>query len=221
MVGYEMAIIVNQISHKNNRILEDGGNQMNFVPYVIEQTRTGERAYDIYSRLLQDRIIWISGEINDETACSIIAQLLFLQAEDDKKDIIIYINSPGGSITDGLGIYDTMQQVRPDVSTLCIGIAASMGAFLLAGGKKGKRFSLPNSEIMIHQPLGGAKGQASDIDISAKRILSMRNRLNKLLAYHTGRTIKEIERDTNRDYFLNADSAKEYGLIDQILTKQI
>ena len=221
MVGYEMAIIVNQISHKNNRILEDGGNQMYFVPYVIEQTRTGERAYDIYSRLLQDRIIWISGEINDETACSIIAQLLFLQAEDDKKDIIIYINSPGGSITDGLGIYDTMQQVRPDVSTLCIGIAASMGAFLLAGGKKGKRFSLPNSEIMIHQPLGGAKGQASDIDISAKRILSMRNRLNKLLAYHTGRTIKEIERDTNRDYFLNADSAKEYGLIDQILTKQI
>ncbi|MBU8691071.1 ATP-dependent Clp endopeptidase proteolytic subunit ClpP [Priestia megaterium] len=194
---------------------------MNFVPYVIEQTRTSERAYDIYSRLLQDRIIWISGEINDETACSIIAQLLFLQAEDDKKDIIIYINSPGGSITAGLGIYDTMQQVRPDVSTLCIGIAASMGAFLLAGGKKGKRFSLPNSEIMIHQPLGGAKGQASDIDISAKRILSMRNRLNKLLAYHTGRTIKEIERDTNRDYFLNADSAKEYGLIDQILTKQI
>jgi len=216
-----MAIIVNQISHKNNRILEDGGNQMYFVPYVIEQTRTGERAYDIYSRLLQDRIIWISGEINDETACSIIAQLLFLQAEDDKRDITIYINSPGGAITAGLGIYDTMQQVRPDVSTLCIGIAASMGAFLLAGGKKGKRFSLPNSEIMIHQPLGGAKGQASDIDISAKRILSMRNRLNKLLAYHTGRTIKEIERDTNRDYFLNADSAKEYGLIDQILTKQI
>ncbi|KRD85723.1 ATP-dependent Clp endopeptidase proteolytic subunit ClpP [Priestia sp. YIM B13489] len=194
---------------------------MNFVPYVIEQTRTGERAYDIYSRLLQDRIIWISGEINRETACSIIAQLLFLQAEDDKKDIIIYINSPGGSITDGLGIYDTMQQVRPDVSTLCIGIAASMGAFLLAGGKKGKRFCLPNSEIMIHQPLGGAKGQASDIDISAKRILSMRNRLNKLLAYHTGRTIKEIERDTDRDYFLNADSAKEYGLIDRILTNQI
>ncbi|MBQ4870665.1 ATP-dependent Clp endopeptidase proteolytic subunit ClpP [Priestia megaterium] len=194
---------------------------MNFVPYVIEQTRTGERAYDIYSRLLKDRIIWISGEINDETACSIIAQLLFLQAEDDKRDITIYINSPGGAITAGLGIYDTMQQVRPDVSTLCIGIAASMGAFLLAGGKKGKRFSLPNSEIMIHQPLGGAKGQASDIDISAKRILSMRNRLNKLLAYHTGRTIKEIERDTNRDYFLNADSAKEYGLIDQILTKQI
>ncbi|RDZ10014.1 ATP-dependent Clp endopeptidase, proteolytic subunit ClpP [Priestia megaterium] len=194
---------------------------MNFVPYVIEQTRTGERAYDIYSRLLQDRIIWISGEINDETACSIIAQLLFLQAEDDKRDITIYINSPGGAITSGLGIYDTMQQVRPDVSTLCIGIAASMGAFLLAGGKKGKRFSLPNSEIMIHQPLGGAKGQAADIDISAKRILSMRNRLNKLLAYHTGRTIKEIERDTNRDYFLNADSAKEYGLIDQILTKQI
>ena len=221
MVGYEMAIIVNQISHKNNRILEDGGNQMYFVPYVIEQTRTGERAYDIYSRLLQDRIIWISGEINRETACSIIAQLLFLQAEDDKRDITIYINSPGGAITAGLGIYDTMQQVRPDVSTLCIGIAASMGAFLLAGGKKGKRFSLPNSEIMIHQPLGGAKGQASDIDISAKRILSMRNRLNKLLAYHTGRTIKEIERDTNRDYFLNADSAKEYGLIDQILTKQI
>lgn len=221
MVGYEMAIIVNQIPHKNNRILEDGGNQMNFVPYVIEQTRTGERAYDIYSRLLQDRIIWISGEINRETACSIIAQLLFLQAEDDKKDIIIYINSPGGSITDGLGIYDTMQQVRPDVSTLCIGIAASMGAFLLAGGKKGKRFCLPNSEIMIHQPLGGAKGQASDIDISAKRILSMRNRLNKLLAYHTGRTIKEIERDTDRDYFLNADSAKEYGLIDRILTNQI
>ncbi|MFS0907481.1 ATP-dependent Clp endopeptidase proteolytic subunit ClpP [Priestia aryabhattai] len=194
---------------------------MNFVPYVIEQTRTGERAYDIYSRLLQDRIILISGEINDETACSIIAQLLFLQAEDDKRDITIYINSPGGAITAGLGIYDTMQQVRPDVSTLCIGIAASMGAFLLAGGKKGKRFSLPNSEIMIHQPLGGAKGQASDIDINAKRILSMRNRLNKLLAYHTGRTIKEIERDTNRDYFLNADSAKEYGLIDQILTKQI
>ncbi|MGZ0879966.1 ATP-dependent Clp endopeptidase proteolytic subunit ClpP [Priestia megaterium] len=194
---------------------------MNFVPYVIEQTRTGERAYDIYSRLLQDRIIWISGEINDETACSIIAQLLFLQAEDDKRDITIYINSPGGAITAGLGIYDTMQQVRPDVSTLCIGIAASMGAFLLAGGKKGKRFSLPNSEIMIHQPLGGARGQASDIDISAKRILSMRNRLNKLLAYHTGKTIKEIERDTNRDYFLNADSAKEYGLIDQILTKQI
>ncbi|MED4256566.1 ATP-dependent Clp endopeptidase proteolytic subunit ClpP [Priestia megaterium] len=194
---------------------------MYFVPYVIEQTRTGERAYDIYSRLLQDRIIWISGEINDETACSIIAQLLFLQAEDDKRDITIYINSPGGAITAGLGIYDTMQQVRPDVSTLCIGIAASMGAFLLAGGKKGKRFSLPNSEIMIHQPLGGARGQASDIDISAKRILSMRNRLNKLLAYHTGKTIKEIERDTNRDYFLNADSAKEYGLIDQILTKQI
>ncbi|MFC3882436.1 ATP-dependent Clp endopeptidase proteolytic subunit ClpP [Bacillus songklensis] len=194
---------------------------MDFVPYVFEQTRTGERAYDIYSRFLQDRIIWLNGEINNRTACSIIAQLLFLQAEDDKKDIIIYINSPGGSITDGMGIYDTMQQVRPDVSTLCIGIAASMGAFLLAGGKQGKRFSLPNSEIMIHQPLGGAKGQATDIDISAKRILRKRNQLNKLLAHHTGKTVKEIERDTDRDYFLDADSAKEYGLIDRILTKQI
>jgi len=192
--------------------------QMNLIPTVIEQTNRGERAYDIYSRLLKDRIIFLGTPINDVVANSVVAQLLFLAAEDPDKDIQLYINSPGGSITAGMAIYDTMQFIKPDVSTLCVGMAASMGAFLLAAGAKGKRYALPNSEVMIHQPLGGAQGQASDIEIAAKRIIRMREQLNQILAERTGQPIERIEKDTDRDNFLSAEQAKEYGLIDAVIT---
>ncbi|MBP3949970.1 ATP-dependent Clp endopeptidase proteolytic subunit ClpP [Bacillus suaedae] len=190
---------------------------MNLIPTVIEQTNRGERAYDIYSRLLKDRIIMLGSAIDDNVANSIVAQLLFLQAEDPEKDISIYINSPGGSITAGMAIYDTMQYIKPKVSTICIGMAASMGAFLLAAGEKGKRFALPNSEVMIHQPLGGTQGQASDIQIHAKRIIEMRETLNKILSERTGQPIEVIERDTDRDNFMVASRAQEYGLIDKVI----
>ncbi|RXZ77595.1 ATP-dependent Clp endopeptidase proteolytic subunit ClpP [Paenibacillaceae bacterium] len=192
---------------------------MNLIPYVVEQSARGERAYDIYSRLLQDRILFISGEITDEMANSIIAQLLFLDATGSDKDISMYINSPGGSITAGMGIYDTMQLVKADVSTLCVGLAASMGAFLLANGAKGKRLALPNCEIMIHQPLGGARGQASDIEISAKRILRLRDHINQIFAQQTGQPIERIAKDTDRDNFMDAHEAVNYGLIDQVIHK--
>ncbi len=190
---------------------------MNLVPMVVEQTSRGERSYDIYSRLLKDRIIFLGSGIDDNVANSVVAQLLFLAAEDPEKDINIYINSPGGSITAGMAIYDTMQFVKPDVSTICIGMAASMGAFLLAAGAPGKRIALPNSEVMIHQPLGGARGQASDIEIAARRILKMRDNLNKILSERTGQPMEVIERDTDRDNFLSAAEAKEYGLIDKVI----
>ncbi|WP_017726322.1 ATP-dependent Clp endopeptidase proteolytic subunit ClpP [Halalkalibacterium ligniniphilum] len=190
---------------------------MNLIPTVIEQTNRGERAYDIYSRLLKDRIIMLGSAIDDNVANSIVAQLLFLQAEDPEKDISLYINSPGGSITAGMAIYDTMQFIKPQVSTICIGMAASMGAFLLAAGAKGKRLALPNSEVMIHQPLGGTRGQASDIEIHARRILEMRETLNKILAERTGQPLEVIAKDTDRDNFMTAEKAKEYGLIDQII----
>jgi ATP-dependent Clp protease, protease subunit len=193
---------------------------MSLIPYVVEQTNRGERSYDIYSRLLLDRIIFLSGEITDHVANSIVAQLLFLEADDPQKDINLYINSPGGSITAGMAIYDTMHHVKPDVSTLCIGMAASMSAFLLSSGKRGKRYCLPNSEVMIHQPLGGVKGQASDIEISAKRILRMRSRLNEILVDQTGQSIGKIERDTDRDFFMSASESKDYGIIDEILFHQ-
>jgi ATP-dependent Clp protease protease subunit len=192
--------------------------KMNLVPIVVEQTNRGERSYDIYSRLLKDRIILLGSPITDEVANLVVAQLLFLAAEDPEKDIHLYINSPGGSITAGMAIYDTMQLVKPDVSTICVGMAASMGAFLLAAGAKGKRFALPNSEVMIHQPLGGAEGQASDIEIRAKRILRMRDRLNHLLSEFTGQPLEKIERDTDRDHFMSAEEAVKYGLVDKILT---
>jgi len=190
------------------------------VPTVIEQTNRGERAYDIYSRLLKDRIIMLGSPIDDHVANSIVAQLLFLEAEDPTKDISLYINSPGGSITAGMAIYDTMQYIKADVSTICIGMAASMGAFLLAAGAKGKRFALPNSEVMIHQPLGGTQGQASDIEIHAKRILRMRERLNQILSERTGQPLDVIEADTDRDNFMTAQQAVEYGLIDGILERK-
>lgn len=192
---------------------------MTLVPTVVEQTNRGERAYDIYSRLLKDRIIFLGSPINDQVANLVVAQLLFLQAEDPNKDISLYINSPGGSITAGMAIYDTMDYIKPDVSTICIGLAASMGAFLLSSGTKGKRFVLPNSEVMIHQPLGGAEGQATDIEIRAKRILRMRDRLNRLLAEQTGQPLKKIEKDTDRDHFMSAEEAKEYGLADAIIQR--
>ena len=193
---------------------------MALVPTVIEQTGRGERAYDIYSRLLNDRIIFLSDEVNDVTASLVVAQLLFLEAQDPDKDISLYINSPGGSVSAGLAIYDTMNFIKCDVSTTCIGMAASMGAFLLSAGAKGKRYALPNSEIMIHQPLGGMQGQASDIKIHADHILRTRAKLNALLAKHTGRSLEEIERDTERDNFLTAEAACEYGLIDKVITKK-
>ncbi|MDY2736449.1 ATP-dependent Clp endopeptidase proteolytic subunit ClpP [Intestinibacter sp.] len=193
---------------------------MALVPTVVEQTGRGERAYDIYSRLLKDRIIFLSDEVNDTTASLVVAQLLFLEAEDPDKDIHLYINSPGGSVTAGMAIYDTMQYIKPDVSTICIGMAASMGAFLLNAGAKGKRFALPNSEIMIHQPLGGAKGQATDIEIHAKWILKIRERLNKILSERTGQPIEKIQIDTERDNFMSAQEAKEYGLIDEVIEKK-
>ncbi|HOL85724.1 ATP-dependent Clp endopeptidase proteolytic subunit ClpP [Thermoclostridium caenicola] len=193
---------------------------MSLVPIVVEQSSRGERSYDIYSRLLKDRIILLSDEINDTTASLVVAQMLFLAAEDPDKDIQLYINSPGGSITAGMAIYDTMQHVRPDVSTICVGMAASMGAFLLASGAKGKRFALPNSTIMIHQPIGGARGQATDIKIHAEWILKMKNRLNKILAEKTGQPLSKIEIDVERDYFMDAYEAKEYGLVDQVMERR-
>ena len=193
---------------------------MALVPTVVEQTGRGERAYDIYSRLLKDRIIFLSDEVNDTTASLVVAQLLFLEAEDPDKDIHLYINSPGGSVTAGMAIYDTMQYIKPDVSTICIGMASSMGAFLLNAGAKGKRFALPNSEIMIHQPLGGAKGQATDIEIHAKWILKIKERLNKILSERTGQPIEKIQEDTERDNFMSAQEAKEYGLIDEVIEKK-
>ena len=193
---------------------------MALVPMVVEQTNRGERSYDIFSRLLNDRIIFLSDEVNDATASLIVAQLLFLEAKDPDKDISFYINSPGGSVTAGMAIYDTMNFIKCDVSTICIGMAASMGAFLLSAGAKGKRIALPNSEIMIHQPLGGAKGQATDIKIQAELILRTRDNLNRILAENTGRSIEEIARDTERDNFMTAKQALEYGLIDKILDKR-
>jgi len=193
---------------------------MSLVPVVVEQTNRGERAYDIYSRLLKDRIIFLGTAIDDLVANTVIAQLLFLEAEDPKKDIHLYINSPGGSVTAGLAIYDTMQYIKPDVSTICLGQAASMGAFLLAAGAKGKRFALPYSRIMIHQPSGGAQGQSTDIDIQAKEILRIRQIINEILSKHTGQPIEKIERDTDRDYFMSSQQAKEYGIIDEVMTRR-
>jgi ATP-dependent Clp protease, protease subunit len=193
---------------------------MSLVPIVVEQTSRGERSYDIYSRLLKDRIIILSDEVNDVTASLVVAQLLFLEAEDPDKDISLYINSPGGSISSGMAIYDTMQYIKPDVSTICVGMAASMGAFLLAAGAKGKRYALPNSEIMIHQPLGGAKGQASDIAIQAEHIIKIKKKLNNILSERTGQPIEIIEKDTDRDNFMTSEEALAYGLIDEIITKK-
>ena len=188
-----------------------------YVPYVIEQTGRGERSYDIYSRLLKDRIIFLGSEIVDDVANSVVAQMLFLESEDPDKDISLYINSPGGSVTAGLAIYDTMQYIKPQVSTICVGLAASMGAILLAGGAKGKRLALPNAEVMIHQPLGGARGQASDIEIQAKNIIKTKERMNKILAHHTGQDYETVARDTDRDNYMTAEEALKYGLIDRII----
>ena len=194
---------------------------MSLVPIVVEQSSRGERSYDIYSRLLKDRIIVLSDEVNDVTASLVVAQMLFLEAEDPDKDIQFYINSPGGSITSGMAIYDTMQYVKCDVSTICIGMAASMGAFLLAAGAKGKRFALPNSTIMIHQPLGGARGQATDIKIHAEWIIKTKNHLNRILSERTGQPLSKIEVDVERDYFMSAQEAKDYGLVDQVMERRI
>ena len=193
---------------------------LGMVPMVIEQSGRGERAFDIYSRLLKERVIFLVGPVNDATANLVVAQLLFLEADNPDKDIYFYINSPGGSVTAGMSIYDTMQFIKPDVSTLCIGQAASMGAFLLCAGAKGKRFALPNSRVMIHQPLGGFQGQASDIAIHAKEILSIKDKLNRIMAEHTGQPLEQIEKDTDRDNFLSAQEAAEYGLIDKVLTRR-
>ena len=193
---------------------------LGMVPMVIEQSGRGERSYDIYSRLLKERVIFLVGPVNDQTANLVVAQLLFLESENPDKDISFYINSPGGSVTAGMAIYDTMQFIKPDVSTLCTGMAASMGAFLLAAGAKGKRFTLPNSRVMIHQPSGGAQGQATDIEIHARDILKTRDQLNRILAERTGQTVEKIERDTERDYFMFAEEAKEYGVVDQVISKR-
>ena len=193
---------------------------MSLVPYVVEQTSRGERSYDIFSRLLNDRIVMLSEEVNDTTASLIVAQLLYLEAQDPDKDIQFYINSPGGSVSAGLAIYDTMQYIKPDVSTICIGMAASMGAFLLSSGAKGKRIALPNAEIMIHQPSGGSQGQATDIQIQAEQILKIKKKLNEILAGNTGKDIAVIERDTERDHFMTAEEAREYGLIDKVIYKR-
>ncbi len=193
---------------------------MSYIPYVVEKTGRGERSYDIYSRLLKDRIIMLSGEVNDQVASTIVAQMLFLEAEDPEKDIYFYINSPGGVVTAGMAMYDTMNYIRPDVATICIGQAASMGSFLLSAGAKGKRFALPHARIMIHQPLGGAQGQASDIAIQAKEILRMKAELNEILAKNTGQDIATIEKDTDRDNFMSAKESMEYGLIDEVLMKK-
>ncbi|MBC5647047.1 ATP-dependent Clp endopeptidase proteolytic subunit ClpP [Christensenella tenuis] len=190
---------------------------MSLVPIVVEQTNRGERSYDIFSRLLRDRIIFLSGEIDDTVANLVVAQLIFLEAEDPDKDIHLYINSPGGSITAGMAIYDTMQYIKCDVSTICIGMAASMGAFLMAAGQKGKRKALPNSEIMIHQPLGGTQGQATDIAIHAQRIIAIKDKMNKILSERTGQTLKKVQKDVERDYFMTSEEALEYGIIDEII----
>ncbi|DAB30902.1 MAG TPA: ATP-dependent Clp endopeptidase, proteolytic subunit ClpP [Sulfurimonas sp. UBA12504] len=192
---------------------------MSYIPYVVEKTGRGERSYDIYSRLLKDRIVMLSGEVNDQVASSIVAQFLFLEAEDPEKDIYFYINSPGGVVTAGMAIYDTMNYIRPNVATICIGQAASMGAFLLSSGEKGKRYALPHARIMIHQPLGGAQGQATDIAIQAKEILRMKQELNEILAKNTGQKVQKIEKDTDRDNFMSAFESKEYGMIDEVLIK--
>ncbi|HFD6419811.1 TPA: ATP-dependent Clp endopeptidase proteolytic subunit ClpP [Staphylococcus aureus] len=193
---------------------------MNLIPTVIETTNRGERAYDIYSRLLKDRIIMLGSQIDDNVANSIVSQLLFLQAQDSEKDIYLYINSPGGSVTAGFAIYDTIQHIKPDVQTICIGMAASMGSFLLAAGAKDKRFALPNAEVMIHQPLGGAQGQATEIEIAANHILKTREKLNRILSERTGQSIEKIQKDTDRDNFLTAEEAKEYGLIDEVMVPE-
>ena len=193
---------------------------MALVPMVVEQTNRGERSYDIYSRLLKDRIIFLTGEINDQVADLVVAQLLFLESEDPDKDIQIYINSPGGSVSAGFAIYDTMQYIKPHVSTICVGLAASMGAFLLLAGEKGKRYALPNADIMIHQPLGGAQGQASDIQIHAEKILKTRKQLNAIIAERTDQTLKKVEKDTDRDFFMSAEEAKAYGIIDDVIVKR-
>ena len=193
---------------------------MALVPMVVEQTNRGERSYDIYSRLLKDRIIFLTGEVNDQMADLIVAQLLFLESEDPDKDIQIYINSPGGCVCAGFAIYDTMQYIKPDVSTICVGLAASMGAFLLLAGEKGKRYALPNADIMIHQPLGGAQGQASDIQIHAEKILKTRKQLNAIIAERTDQTLKKVEKDTDRDFFMSAEEAKAYGIIDDVIVKR-
>lgn len=202
---------------KNSRNESDIDESMNLIPMVVEKSPYGERAYDIYSRLLKERIIFIGGPVSDMVANSVIAQLLFLDHEDQKKDILMYINSPGGSVTAGLAIYDTMQHVKPDVSTICVGMAASMSAVLLASGKKGKRFALPNSEIMMHQVMGGAEGQATEIEITARQILKLKGKINQILAKHTGQSVVKIEKDTDRDFYLSSPEAKEYGLIDEII----
>ena len=193
---------------------------MSYIPYVVEKTARGERSYDIYSRLLKDRIIMLSGEVNDAVASSIVAQMLFLEAEDPEKDIYFYINSPGGVVTAGMAIFDTMNYIRPDITTICIGQAASMGAFLLSSGEKGKRYALPHARIMIHQPLGGAQGQATDIAIQAEEILRMKKELNAIIAKNTGQTIKQVEKDTDRDNYMSAQEALEYGMIDEVLIKK-
>ena len=190
------------------------------IPMVVDQASKGERSYDIYSRLLEDRIVFISGEITDEVANSVVAQLIYLEGKNPEKDISVYINSPGGSVTAGMAIYDTMNYIKCDVSTICVGLAASMGAFLLASGTKGKRFALPNSEIMIHQPLGGAQGQASDIQIRAKQIIKIKQKMNKILSEKTGQPLEKIEQDTDRDYYMEASEAKEYGIVDKIFVKR-
>ena len=206
------------MNHTQNSALDTEA--LGMVPMVIETSGRGERAYDIYSRLLKERVVFMVGEVNDQTANLVIAQLLFLESENPEKDISLYINSPGGSVSAGMAIYDTMQFIKPDVSTLCMGMAASMGAFLLAAGTKGKRFSLPNSRVMIHQPLGGARGQASDIEIQAREILYLRERLNKILSDRTGQTIETIAKDTDRDNFMSGEQAKEYVIIDQVIEKR-
>lgn len=193
---------------------------MSYIPFVIEKTGRGERSYDIYSRLLKDRIIMLSGEVHDQVASTIVAQMLFLEAEDPEKDIYFYINSPGGVITAGMAIYDTMNYIRSDVATICIGQAASMGAFLLSSGEKGKRYALPHARIMIHQPLGGAQGQATDIEIQAKEILRMKSELNRILSDQTGQSLKKVEKDTDRDFFMSAEEAKNYGIIDEVLLQK-
>jgi ATP-dependent Clp protease protease subunit len=209
------------VNYKAGTVTMTEPQALGLIPMVIEQSGRGERAYDIYSRLLKERVVFLVGPVNESTANLVVAQLLFLESENPDKDIHFYINSPGGSVSAGMAIYDTMQFIKPDVSTLCTGMAASMAAFLLAAGAKGKRFALPNSTVMIHQPLGGFQGQASDIEIHAKYILSLRERLNKLLARHTGQTVDKIDRDTDRDNFLTAEESVAYGLVDEVLHKRV
>ena len=210
--------LIDQLARTQASALETQG--LGLVPMVVEQSGRGERAYDIYSRLLKERVIFMVGEVNDQTANLVVAQLLFLESENPDKDISLYINSPGGSVSAGMSIFDTMNFIKPNVSTLCIGLAASMGAFLLAAGEKGKRFSLPNSKIMIHQVLGGAQGQATDIEIHAREILKTREQLNRILAERTGQPLEKIQADTERDYFMSADEAKNYGLVDQVVANR-